>query len=62
MTKLKIAATAILAAVALVSAGVVAVGAWRPDRPRPRCMPQAGAEMKRPAAAKGAPAAGARSR
>ena len=48
MTKLKIAAAALLAAVALASAGVVAVGAWRPDPPRAAMPPQAGAEMKRP--------------
>ena len=51
MTRLKIAAAAVLAAVARV-VGVVAVGSWRPRRrPGPRRMPQAGAEMKRPPAA-----------
>ncbi len=58
MTKVKIAATAALAAAALVSVGVVAVGSWRPDPPRAAPIPQAGGEMKRPAATQGAPAAG----
>ncbi len=54
MTKLKIAATAMLAAASLVSIGVVAVGAWRPEPPAVAMAPQAG-EMKRQPAAKDAP-------
>ncbi len=50
--KLKIAAGGALAAIALASAGVIAVGAWRPDPPRVVMAPQSGAEMKRPSAAK----------
>jgi RNA polymerase sigma factor (sigma-70 family) len=35
MTKLKFASACVLASVALTSAGVVAVGAWRTDQPKP---------------------------
>jgi RNA polymerase sigma factor (sigma-70 family) len=48
MTKLKIASACVLASVALASAGVVAVGAWRTDEPEPA--------MSAPGAAKGATA------
>jgi hypothetical protein len=53
MTKLKIASTAVLMAAALVSAGVVAIGAGRPDEPK---LPmRAPATAKVPTAAKDNP-------
>jgi RNA polymerase sigma factor (sigma-70 family) len=54
LTKLRFAATAVLAAVALASAGFLAVGSWRPDPPTAALHPQAGAEMKRPTTAENA--------
>jgi hypothetical protein len=52
MTNLKLAATALLATVA----GALAVGSGRVDPPRAALLVQAGGEMKRPTAAKDAPA------
>jgi RNA polymerase sigma factor (sigma-70 family) len=56
MTELKFAMTAALAAVAVATAGALAVGSGRVDPPRPVTAPQAGGEMKRPPALKDTPA------
>jgi protocatechuate 3,4-dioxygenase beta subunit len=56
MTQLKATVTTILAATALASLGVVAVGSWRPEPPRAAKTPQAGAAMKRTPADAQAPA------
>jgi RNA polymerase sigma factor (sigma-70 family) len=48
MTQLKIISAGILAAIALTSAGALAVGSRRADPPGAAMPPQAGAEMKRP--------------
>jgi protocatechuate 3,4-dioxygenase beta subunit len=55
LTKLRFAATAVLAAVARASAGFLAVGSWRPAPPTGAMPPQAGADMKHAPAAKDAP-------
>ena len=56
MTRLKAAAASVLTAVAVATAGVVAIGAARRDDPGPAIDAQAVAEMKRPAAAGQTPA------
>jgi RNA polymerase sigma factor (sigma-70 family) len=48
MTKLKIAATAAFVAAAMASVGVVAVGAGRPDQPKPEMKAPAPAQEKEP--------------
>jgi RNA polymerase sigma factor (sigma-70 family) len=55
MAKLKFAAPGVLAAIAVVSAGAMAVGSWRPDPPTAVLHSQAGAAMERPSAAKDRP-------
>jgi RNA polymerase sigma factor (sigma-70 family) len=50
LARLKLAATGLLAAIAIGSAGALAVGPWRPDPPRAALNPQAAAEMMRPPA------------
>jgi RNA polymerase sigma factor (sigma-70 family) len=55
MTKLKFAAAGLMAALALVSIGAIAVGSWRFDRPGAAVIPRAVGEMKRPAPASDAP-------
>ncbi len=56
MTKLKTVSTGFLAAIAMASAGVVAIGSWRPDPPGAAVLPQPGAAMKRPATTQDTPA------
>jgi len=51
MTRLKFASLGVLTAITLATAGIVAVGAWRPDPAGLAMAPQAGASMKRPRAA-----------
>ena len=51
MTRLKIASAGVLTAITLATAGIVAVGAWRPDPAGLEMAPQAGASMKPPRAA-----------
>ena len=57
MTKIKIATTAALAAVALASAGVIAAGGRRPDDPKPAMKPKAPGRRRHPAETGGREAA-----